>query len=146
MTACLTCATKLTSAPFRGLIYIRHGTSEQNMCSEGRKSEFGGTGGSRGHILCPAKVNQIDTVFDQKVVKNGQKGVPPVLTGFWGTLRALRTPHPSCGPRRSFLPHGAHSHGVKTALRAEISRWGVLGARKVIKIVFWGGGPPINIP
>ena len=49
------------------------------------RSEFGGTGGARGHILCPSKVNQIDTVFvfGRKVVKNGEKGVPPVFTVFF---------------------------------------------------------------
>ena len=54
---------------------MRHGSGEQNMHSGGSRSEFG-TGGARGHILCPTKVTQIDTGFDQKVVKNGQKGVP----------------------------------------------------------------------
>ena len=140
MTTCPTCATKLTSAPCRDLISIRHGTGEQSMYSGGSRCEFGGTGWARGHILCPTKVNQIDTVFGQKVVKNGQKGVPPVFTGFLGSLRALWTPHPSCGPSEVVFVPGVHPPGTKTALWAPISRWGVQSARKLPKIVYLGGG------
>ena len=43
-----------------------------------------------GHVV--TYYAQIYTIFGQKVVKNGQKGVPPVFTGFLGTLRALWTP------------------------------------------------------
>ena len=57
----------VTTCPPATLISIRHGAGEQTVCSKGRRSEFGGTGGARSRILCPAKVNQIDTVFDQKV-------------------------------------------------------------------------------
>ena len=74
------------------------------MCSEGRRSEFGGPGGTHGHILYPAKVDRIATVFDQNFAKNGQKGVPPVFTGFLGSLRALWTPAPRVGPRGRFCP------------------------------------------
>ena len=147
MTTCPTCATNLTSAPSRGPICIRHDTGEHNMYSGGRRSEFGGTCGARGHILYTTKVSQIDTVFDQEVVKNDQKGVPPVFTGFLGTLRALWTPHPPCGPSEVvFVPRGP-SPRTKTALRAEILRWGVQSAARFPQSCFFlGGGAPINPP
>ena len=129
------CATKLSSAPLRGPISIKHGTGEQNMYSGGSRSEFGGTGGARGHILCPSKVNQIDTGFGQKAVKNGQKGVPPVFTWFWGTLRARSPLEWAVGDR--FFGHPPYT---KTAFRAKISRWGSkVPARFPNRVLGWGG-------
>ena len=108
-----TCATKLTSAPARGLISIRHGTGEQNMYSGGSKCEFGGTGGPRGHILCPTKVNQIDTGFDQNVVKNGQKGVPCFYRFFGEPCGHFGPLTPRVAIRGAVLPPRVHPPGQK---------------------------------
>ena len=109
-------------APPRPNFYqARHG--EQNMYSGGSRSEFGGTGGARGHILCPSKVTQIDTGFGQSCQKRS-KGGTPLFYRFFSKLAGTLDPPPlvwALGGR--FWPRGSIPLGPKTALRAEISRW-----------------------
>ena len=111
------------------------------MCSEGRRSEFGGTGGTHGHILlCPAKVDRIDNVFDQKVVKNGQKGVHPVFTGgffpkFAGTLDPL--PPRNFGSMCGFCPRGMGPIGQQRPPRPQSEVGG-----RVPKVPARFGGKP----
>ena len=73
------------------------------MYSGRSRREFGGTG-APGHILCPTKVTQIDTDFDQTVVRNNQKGVPgevtlapPSLPWGWGAAGHYTLPHKGWG-------------------------------------------------
>ena len=146
MTTCPACATKFTSAPSRGLISIRHGTGEQNIYSGGPRCEFGGTGGARGHILCPTKVIQIDTVFFfvKKLSKTVKKGYPYFYLGF-GNLAGTLGPHPSCGPSEGQIATGGPSPGgyFRTCRNFEVG--GGPKCRKGQNCVF-RRGPPINPP
>ena len=69
----------------------------------------------------------IYTVFTKKCQKRSKKGVPPILTTFWQGFTLLWTPHLGLGSRMSILSPLSHPEGTKSALGAEISRWGVLG-------------------
>ena len=69
----------------------------------------------------------IYTVFAKKCQKRSKKGVPPILTTFWEGFTLLWAPHLGLGSRTSILSPLSHPKGTKSALGAEISRWGVLG-------------------
>ena len=76
-------------------------------------------GAQVGHVatyLCSPEGYLLYTVFTKKLSKTCQKGVPPVFTGFWGSLRALWTPHPSGGPKRAKKPPGGPSPVAFSAL------------------------------
>ena len=91
-------------------------------------------------ILCPNKVTQLTPFLIKKLSKTVKKGYPPFLPGFFQSLRALWTPHLSCDPSEVVLLPGGPSPGSKPALGAVILRWGVPGARKLLKIVYFRGG------
>ena len=132
MTRCPTCATKLTSAPLRGLIYIRHGTGEQNMYSGRSRCEFSGTGGAPGHILCPTKVTMLTPVLVKKLPKTVKKGYPLFLTFFFQSLRALWTPpHLSCGSSEGLFALRGPSLGGKNRTSSRNFEVGVQSAHKV---------------
>ena len=96
-----------------------------------------------GHVvtyLCSPEGSLICTVFTKKCQNRTKRGYPLFLPVFGESCGHFGSPTPRMGPRRSFLPHGPHPHGVKTSLRAKISRCRVQSARQLGKIVYFRGG------
>ena len=99
-------------------------------------------GAQVGHVvtyLCSPEGSLIYTVFTKKCQKRTKRGTP-YFYRFWGNLAGTLNASPlvwALGGRKG--PMGAIPMGL-FALRAEISRWGVQSARKVIKIVYFRGG------
>ena len=81
--------------------------------TEGRRSEFGGIGGARGHIVGPAKVSQIDTVFTKTLSKTAKRGYPLFLPGFWEACGHFGPPPLVCALGSRFCPEGSTPPGQK---------------------------------